>query len=622
MTATFTSPFYPAPPFYTGSATVDVVPFTYPVALNGRPYMLDLGSGQLQRGFEPRIRESVDQGGLPGEASVSPEGMWRRSQATWNFGAGQRWADNVESIPGRFYESVNVDVWTDGQLRLLNGVSFSSLSSGVTSARLISDGVRLYLTSGANITYYTDIENSATSITGEGAEPVLAAATNGFHTWFSQGTAGLYRTVRGSDAATQVLTSTVGNVGFVANRLLVSAGNSLYDCTSLAYGSAGVLPTALFTHANTDFVWVGFANSGTHIYAAGVSGGRSLIYKITITAEGTALAAPSVALELPPGEVVTALDDFPGGFILIGTSRGPRLAQGDGGGDLTVGALIDTGSPVRQFVADKSFVYFSWEANHPSGSAGVGRIDLRRFTAPLTPAYASDFNHGDSNPGDASSLSLALFDGRLVIVGVSSAGARLTVQHDVEPFPSGWLETGSWVWGVPDPKIVSKVDVRTDPLPQRDGVTVGVSFDLGGLETSQCVAAAGSSFLKFHPQQRNSFRTDFRLNLTKSDNNVSPVVTRFNARAFVSPPRSQVLRVPLLLHHRIMVDGFEADQDVGFELLALRGLVASPRVVRYQEGFESFSVLVEDVLWIPRHEQVGAGKWDGTAVVTMRTIDL
>jgi hypothetical protein len=117
-----------------------------------------------------------------------------------------------------------------------------------------------------------------------------------------------------------------------------------------------------------------------------------------------------------------------------------------------------------------------------------------------------------------------------------------------------------------------------------------------------------------------SYRTEFKVKLfTRSA--AAPTVTRFSARAFATPARSQVIRVPILLHHRIQVNGADIDQDVQFELLSLRGLVSSPKIVRYQEGLESFSVLVEDVVWVPRHEYVGPGYWDGTAVVTMRTIE-
>lgn len=627
MTATFTSPFRPAVALYSGGAVDENVPWKYPVALNGRPYLLDLASNQMQRGFEPRVRESVDLGTVPGEASVSPEGMWRRSQATWWYGAGQRWADNADSIPGRFYQSCGVNVWEDGQLSLLPACSFStSSSSGFTSALVISDGIRLYLAKGAAISYTTDWSGSFTDITGEGAQPVVAAATNGNHTWFVQGTAGVYRTVRGSDAATQVITSTTSNIGFVANRLLAAHDNHLYDITSLGYGSGHALPSALFTHANTDFRWVGFAASGTHIYAAGYSGGRSLIYKVTITAEGTSLGAPSVALELPPGEQVTALGDFPGGFILIGTSVGARLAASGANGDLTVGALIVTGSSVTAFTKDKSFVWFTWAATHPSGFVGLGRMDLRRLTAPLTPAYASDTYL--PNVASPTSLSITRFDGANVIATLATD----TIDSDAKFFrgndkvgqlpEEGWLDTGSYVWGLPDPKIVPKVDIRSNPLPVSDLVRVQVSSDLAALQTCSCSAPTGATFLRFHPQQQASYRTDFRIQLRSEGSSYNPVVTRFNARAFASPARSQVLRVPLLLHHRINVNGTDLDQNVQFELLNLRGLVSSPQIVRYQEGLESFSVLVEDVVWVPRHEYVGPGQWDGTAVVTMRTIEV
>ena len=94
----FNTPFsQPPPSFYTGTGATDLVPGIYPIALNGRPYMLDMASGAFQRQFDTRIRDSVDQSADPGEAALSSQGLWRRSQTAWHYGAGQLTADASDS---------------------------------------------------------------------------------------------------------------------------------------------------------------------------------------------------------------------------------------------------------------------------------------------------------------------------------------------------------------------------------------------------------------------------------------------------------------------------------------------------------------------------------------------
>ena len=58
MSVTFASAFRPAPSFYQGGGSTDLVPFKYDCAIGGRPYMIDLESNQFQVGWEPRIRHS------------------------------------------------------------------------------------------------------------------------------------------------------------------------------------------------------------------------------------------------------------------------------------------------------------------------------------------------------------------------------------------------------------------------------------------------------------------------------------------------------------------------------------------------------------------------------------
>ena len=93
----FTTAFDGQAGFYTGTGITELVPHIFPVALNGRPYMLDSRSREFARQFDARVRDSVDQSAEPGEAAINPQGLWRRSQSSWHYGAGQDYSDTADA---------------------------------------------------------------------------------------------------------------------------------------------------------------------------------------------------------------------------------------------------------------------------------------------------------------------------------------------------------------------------------------------------------------------------------------------------------------------------------------------------------------------------------------------
>jgi hypothetical protein len=131
--------------------------------------------------------------------------------------------------------------------------------------------------------------------------------------------------------------------------------------------------------------------------------------------------------------------------------------------------------------------------------------------------------------------------------------------------------------------------------------------------------ALGTESVATGPQSK-FIEAKFKLTLNRGSATTGPTLTRWMARAYASPARSQVFRVPILMHHRLHVRDTDYYFDVESELRALRDLVTNPRVVNYQENTETFSVVLEDLEF-----QVADGyqsNWDleGTCTVTMRSV--
>ncbi len=618
MTVTITKnsfPFRGTPAFYSGTGSTQLVPYLYPVAINGRPYMIDTKSNDFGRQFDARVRDSVDQSAEPGESAINPQGLWRRSQSSWHYGAGQTYSDTADAEAYRFRASKGVNVWDRGKLSLLPATTRAYESTASNLYMATADG-RIYGTEGQTVRYTSDW-TTFTTVTGTNASNLYSITSDGYNVFFSYADGDIDQTNAGTSAASNYITGIeAGVVAYVRGRLMVAGQGTdkqkIWNITTTP-GSSANNPTSLFTHPNTNFNWVGFAGGQNQIYCAGYAGNKSLIYKTAVKPDGTALDIPTVAAELPLGEIVTNIQAYLG-FVVIGLTTGLRFCSSDSDGNLVVGPLIETGTSVNAFSAIGQYLYFGW-TNYDSTSTGIGRLDIGTQISTNQPAYASDL--------------MADVQGTVVDIHEFGGGVVFTVAgygayrpHPTNLVASGTLESGIYRWGVPDTKFIPKWDLRTEPL---DGtVAISVAADSGEFQTVGTQTVENSLESTFDGFESKVFEAEARLTLTRSttDSTVGPVVTRWLGRAYAAPLRSQIFSVPLLLHHKLNIRGFEYFIDVDTELEYLRDLVENPRVITYQENASTYSVIVEDVRWQPvdSANNHNAWDWNGTCVVIMRSV--
>lgn len=608
--------------FYTGTGATTLVPDVFPVAINGRPYMLDVKSGDFARQFDARVRDSVDQSAEPGESAINPQGLWRRSQSSWHYGAGQTFADTADAEAYRFHNSKGINVWDRGQLSLLSDTS-QAYASANDNLYMATASSRIYGTDNQSLKYTTDFV-SFTTVTGTAASKLYSIASDGYNVFYSYANGDIDQTNAGVSTSSAYITGIeAGILRYVKGRLMVAGQGvdkrKIWNITTAA-GSTANNPGALYTHPNTQFEWVGFAAGQNHIYCAGYAGNRSLIYKTTIQPDGTALAIPSAAAELPQGEIVKTIDAYLG-FVLIGLQNGWRFCSSDGEGNLVVGPLIETGTSVNCFAGVGQYVYFGW-TNYDDASTGIGRMNIADQVATNQPAYASDL----MVTGQGEVLDIHEFDEEPVFT-VSGLGAYR--KHSTNLVASGSLDSGVYRWGVPDAKFVPKWDLRTEPLAGT--VRLSAAYNAGDDASDSefnvigTMTSLGSLEATFGGSEEKVFEAEARLTLTRSgtDASAGPIVTRWLGRAYAAPLRSQIFSVPLLLHHVITPsNGKDYWLDVEDERDRLENLVLNPRVVIYQEGTRSYSVVVEDVRWKPV-KVFDAHKpwdWDGTCTVIMRSV--
>ena len=611
--AEFTTAFFPAPSFYSGTGASQLVPDVFPVAINGRPYMLDMASNQFTRQYDARVRDSVDQSTEPGEGAINPQGLWRRSQSSWHYGAGQEFSDAADSEAFRFNTSKGVNVWDRGTLTLLPDVTQVRSSANTNLYMATADG-RIYLTDGQTLRYSTDL-STWSSVTGTAASNFYDIASDGYNVFYSYANGDIDQTNAGTTSSSAYITGIeAGYMAYVKGRLMVTGQGTdkhkIWNITTTP-GSSANNPSALFSHPNTNFAWIGFAAGQNHIFCAGYAGNKSIIYKTAIKADGTALDIPTVAGELPLGEIVTAIDGYLG-YIVIGLSDGFRFCSSDDNGNLVIGPKISTGSAVEEFAGVGKYIYFGWK-NYDSTSTGLGRMDISVFISPNQPAYASDL----MVTGQGSVTDVHEFSNKPLF---AVSGLGVYAQHATNLVTSGTLEGGIYRWGVPDAKFIPKLDIRC--LPLVGSITLSVKSDGGSYHDFAVFNTAGAKEKTFDGLESKVFEAEVKVTLTRDTTSTGPTLTRWMARAYAAPLRSQIFSVPLLMHHKLNLNGREYWQDVDNELNLLRDLVDNPRVVNYQENEETFSVVVENVQFQVRQivQAHSPSDHEGTAVVIMRSV--
>lgn len=608
--------FTATPSFYTGTATSPLVPEIFPVAINGRPYMVDVKSAQFTRQFDQRVRDSQDTSTAPGEAAINPQGLWRRGQNSWHFGAGQQYADIAASQDFRFYKSKGINPWTKGQLSLLNATKLA-LSSASTNLPMVEVNGYLYVGDGDTLKYtqnpYASSPTWTSVTTGAPAAAINDITTDGKQIYVSYVNEGVLMTTPGGASladhyATSGGTYNYTKLGFAKGFVLgfhndttTSHIHAIPFAASTSHGSA------VATLRDPGFVCTGITGGQNYIYVAGHSNDTGLVYKLGIKTDGT-IDVAVVALELPVGEYPTSIYGYLGS-ILIGTNKGVRYASADNQGNLIAGSLIPTTSKVNGFTAEDRFVWFGW--TNYDGNSGLGRLDLSVFTTPNTPAYATDLLNTSSNEVK----SLATMSGKRIF---TISGIGVIVEDTANLVTSGEFETGIYQWGIPDDKFAPRVDVRTEPLV--GSISAAVAVENQGYDSIGTFNLQNQTRYTYIAPENKFIQAGYKFTLTRQTATTGPLFTRWMSRAYAAPARSRILSVPVLLHERHTIHNKDYYFDVALERDLLEELTASPRIVTYQEQGDTFSVIIEDARWQPSLVSGTDWLWEGTMTLIMRTI--
>jgi hypothetical protein len=603
--------------FYTGATAVSSeVPFPYDVAIGGRPYMLDRAIDQFRHDTIPILNNNVVVANSNGEQVISRQGFWIASVDNWTHGAGQVYLDRGDSDPARFRSSKGINIWTRSELSLLQ-TTLRKRASVQTNLNLIVVGSLVYLVDGTSLVFTVDLAATSPAFSdaaiqaGEGAQTINSVCTDGFNIYAALGSNGIHTTTRGATSSTHYNALAADLIDYVNGRLMAAAGDSIYNIIA-----SGAAPAPLFTRspANTDFRWVGFAAGPTHIYAAGFSGDKSLIYKTSVKPDGTALDAPSVAAQLLDGEIVRSIQAYAGSLLLIGTDKGFRLADIDGNGNLTIGVLVPISAPVRCFEPQEKYVWFGW-TNYDSTSTGLGRMDPSvdvSGTGSLGAAYASDLMA--TAQGNITSV-VTFQDRRMFAV----AADGFWVEDTANKVPVGSLDSGLISYGITESKVAAFLDTRYRVLTgthrvyiaKQDGVFSAVGSHSPDLPLDQ---------FSINQLKSEAFEIRNELDRDGTNTNTGPVLVRYTLKASPVIDVGEFFLVPVILAEVLDVHGTPDAMDVVENLAYLKALRRDVSIITYQELSTPYTVIVADETFVPTDPTMDRRGYQGTCILKLKRV--
>jgi hypothetical protein len=423
---------------------------------------------------------------------------------------------------------------------------------------------------------------------------------------------------------TTAVTVTNAVMEFTKERIVACINNKVYEIST----TATALPTAVYTHPVDDFTYTSITSSGAAIYVTGFSGTQSNIQKFTLASNGTmpTLTSAITAAEMPSGERIYKIAYYLG-YMLIGTTKGIRVAAVSDDGSLAYGPLIwENNQPVYDFAfRDK----FAWAATGVEDEPGTIRIDLSTQISPLVFPYAYDTyaSTGDTTRETTACAFINGTDRLAFTTNYTSSNGAVYIESASRLVASGYIQTGFVRYNTLEGKIFKLLTPRIDTTD--GGLDIAsIAYDnteypIGSFSQESTVQEIGIPY----PQGAQEYM-GFKFTLTRSttDNTLGPLFTGYQLKALPAVPRQRLIQYPLFCFDH------ESDKfgvEVGYEgsawdrmqqLEAVENAGDTIRVEDFRTG-ESYIGLIEEMDFINKTPQDKKfSGFGGLLVVTVRSV--
>jgi hypothetical protein len=604
----------------------------YDYAIGGIPFVSAIKDEfPYTERMSPIRKDQFDSFAEPGEQSL--QGWWLRSQSTFTGGAGVLYQDpdNDNQFNYRFADSLGIDPWHSGDMRLLRRterVTTTAATSVLAQGYVDPTGVDSYwLVEGGDLTKKTDAGSTNISI---GGTTILDITSTGA-TYIIARTVGVWK---GLDTAapTQLYTDALTNpvVEFVKDRLIITNGVNVYQGVLTA--AAVALPAASYSHPDPNWQWRSITDGPTAVYIAGDSGTTSQIHKFSVidNAGVPQFKWAGVTATMPAGEIIRTIYSYVESFVGIATNKGFRVGEIDSNGDVSYGPLIfEATGGARGIVGNDRFMWVGTGDAH-DGDSGLYRVDLGNSTQEQTTrtiryAYARDI-YGEITDGLVNSVTMFGASDRKVFTIPASGSFR---ERATELLPTGYLKTGRIRFNTEEPKLYKFFSVRT-PSPLTGSVSVSVLPEGGGEIPYITYSGAASSGTKdvATPQPvgpQNWFSLKFILTRDSVTTSVGGVLNGWQVKALPGSIRQRIITVPVLLYDNEKDRAYQSYGYDGFareRLEQFKSLARSGDTWLFQELAEDLvtEVVIDDWEFKQDGPPAPAGALGGVLTMVLRTV--
>jgi hypothetical protein len=616
-----------------GSTTYIPTGPAYDVAFAALPFFLAASDEQPYRRVTAQYRkQQIDQTREPGEQTLT--GWWVRSQSSFHLGAGIKYFEPIqeESLRFQYTESKGIDVWTRGQATLLNDTA--SFYSGAAPAQMIgvNDGTNdcIIVSDGSALKKITSAGSASTYTLAGTASTIYSLTTNGTEYFFVNGSTVHRGNISGSTSDTEIYTAsstTRATIRYVKQRLIVAIGPAIYELNPNASASTA-LPTALYTHPNSSWVWSSISEGPQAIYISGYdpNGTSSSVFKIILdpTTPNSlgfpTLETPTVIIDLPTGERINDFDVYLGTYAVLATSAGFRVGVADATGDVQYGPLLFRDAACTAIAFKDSYAYIATKVD---GEAGLVRTDLS--TTVIASALYFPWAWDLIAAGTSATASQVAFFGnsdRLAFSTGNNIWAEATTL-----VASGYLRTGYIRYNTLETKIYKLLQARIDTT--NGGINID-SIDSVDTEYRIGTFSQGSSVPEINvnypttAQEYLGFR--FTLSRSATDSTKGPLFTGYQLKSLPAVPRQRLIQYPVFCYDH---ESDKFSNEVGYEgsayarmsqLEAIENIGDTIRVQDFRTG-ESYLGIIEEMDFINRTpEDKRFSGFGGTLLVTIRTI--
>jgi hypothetical protein len=611
----------------------------YDVAIGGMPFIYAINDvNPYIRQTAPYRKEQFDNQTEPGEQSLT--GFLLRSQSSFHEGAGITFYDPA-LIPGegtsRFADSKGVDVWTEGQVTLLNDTlevystsntpAIIGTNDDTDDCIVFSDGIDL-----KKITMSGDTATTSTyTISPAQTTDTFVSITTDGTRYFAACSSGIYVGVTSATTSDGVINAVGTNdviVKFAKQRLMAGVANGIYELNPNTTPSTTLpgtaLPTAEFTHPSSTWTWTSICEGPNAIYYAGKNRNNSSIFKIGLTTGTTALGFPVLAVpteiaQFPVTEIVNAIDIYLGTYMVICTSKGVRVAAVQDDGSIKYGPIIVEGDFKGVAFRDR----FAYVSGLVDGEAGLIRIDLSNDLGTLRFPFAFDAIAS----GTTSSAVGVAFLGNTDRVAFVVEGDGIWMEKDGTKVSSGFLQTGFIRYNTLEPKnfkrLIGRGEFTFGSMSLNTVASDGTVFDVVSYDASVPAVEVTTS----QPAGAQEFIA-YKFILTKdgTDGTKGPTFKGYQAKATFATPRQRIIRFPVYC--------FDVETDrynvmIGYEgraidrINALEAIEENGDIVTWQDltTGESRQVAIEQITFTrmtpPDRGFTGYG---GMLTMTVRTV--